>query len=224
MADIKILNRSGAEAGTHTLSEKLANAATSHTTLHRTIVAEEANARQGTQKTKTRSEVRGGGRKPYKQKKTGNARQGTIRAPHYAHGGMALALTPRSYSKKVNRKERRAAILTALGMQIDDGNVTVLDSIKFEEPKTKSAVELLNTLGLSDTRRVLVVLPEYDQVTFKSFRNLPNVVVRTAPARVLKGDENPTKTVAFSARDITVAHKIVIAQEALAKIEEVWAS
>ena len=92
---------------------RLATVRVSLTSLHRAVVAEEANKRQGTQKTKTRSEVRGGGRKPYKQKKTGNARQGSIRSPHYAHGGLALAITPRDYSKKQNKQERRNAILAA---------------------------------------------------------------------------------------------------------------
>src|SRR5436190_23449512 len=105
---IDVKDKKGKAAGSVTISDKVAKATASHTTIHRTIVAEEANKRQGTQKTKTRSEAKGGGRKPYKQKKTGNARQGTIRAPQYAHGGMALALTPRDYEKKVNRKERRA--------------------------------------------------------------------------------------------------------------------
>ncbi|HEY0867420.1 MAG TPA: 50S ribosomal protein L4 [Fimbriimonas sp.] len=222
MAEVTIKRKDGQDAGTYTLSEKLANVAASHTTLHRTIVAEEANARQGTQKTKGRPEVRGGGRKPYKQKKTGRARQGSTRSPHYAHGAMALAITPRDYTKKVNKRERRAAILTILGAQFDAGNVSVIDAISFAEPKTKEALAFLTAIGLADTRRVLVVLPGYDEVTYKSFRNLPNVVVRTAPASV-KGEEEAVKTQAFSARDLLVAHKVVIAQEALAKIEEVWA-
>src|SRR5688572_12496715 len=113
MAELEIKDKGGKTVGKRTVSDTIANAVVKSVSTHRAVVAEEANARQGTQKTKTRSEVRGGGRKPYKQKKTGNARQGTIRAPHYAHGGMALALSPRDYEKKVNRKERRAAILGA---------------------------------------------------------------------------------------------------------------
>lgn len=222
MAQIEIKGKDGNSVGQHQLSEKLANAAVSLVTAHRTVVAEEANSRQGTQKAKTRAEVRGGGRKPYKQKKTGNARQGTIRAPHYAHGGVALAVAPRDYSKKVNRKERRAAILAALSAHIEAGNVSVVDSISFGEPKTKDAQALLAALGLKDQRRVLVVLPEYDEVALKSFRNLPNVTVRTAPASVTK-DGEAVKTAAFSTRDLLVAHKIVVAQGALARIEEVWA-
>jgi large subunit ribosomal protein L4 len=215
---IEIKGKDGKVVGKHNLSEKLTESAVSHQTVHRTVVAEEANARQGTQKAKTRSEVRGGGRKPYKQKKTGNARQGTIRAPHYAHGGMALAVEPRDYSKKVNRKERRAAILTALAAHLEAGNVTVADSLTFATAKTKDAVTLLKALGFENQRRLLVIIPAYDEVTYKSFRNLKNVTIRTAPAATQ--DE---KAQAFSTRDVLVAHKILIAKDALAKVEEVWA-
>ena len=221
MASIEVKDKSGKKVGKHDLSATLTTISASHTTIHRSVVAEEANKRQGTQSAKTRSETRGGGRKPYKQKKTGNARQGTIRAPHYAHGGMALAVKPRDYSKKINIRERRAAILSAFAMHVEADNVTVVDSIKFAEPKTKDATAFLNALGLGEARRVLVILPEYDEVALKCFRNLANVVVRTAPATVKRGEEGP-KTQAFSARDVLVAHKIVVAKDALAKIEEVW--
>lgn len=221
MGQLEIKGKDGKAVGSLEVSEKILNVQVSTTSVHRAVVAEEANARQGTQKTKTRSEVRGGGRKPYKQKKTGNARQGSIRAPHYAHGGMALALTPRDYTKKVNKKERRAAILGVLGAHIEAGNVTVVDSIKFGEPKTKDATALLAALGLDGQRRVLIVLPEYDEVVYKSFRNLPNVTVRTAPARQVEGQDT-VRTVPFSTRDLMLARKIVVAQDALARIEEVW--
>lgn len=222
MASIEIKDKNGKKVGTHEVSKAIAEANPSVSTVHRTVVAEEANKRQGTQKTKTRSEARGGGRKPYKQKKTGNARQGTIRAPHYAHGGMALALTPRDYEKKVNKKERRAAILGALNQKLQSENLVVADAIAFAEPKTKSAQEFLKAVGLEGQRRLLVVLPQYDEVTYKSFRNLPNVTVRTAPASTA-GKTEAAKTSAFSARDVMVAHKVLIAKEALTKIEEVWA-
>jgi large subunit ribosomal protein L4 len=218
MASIEIKGKDGKKVGTHTFSDSIANATASPITIHRTVVAEEANSRQGTQSAKTRSEVRGGGRKPYKQKKTGNARQGTIRAPHYAHGGMAFAVKPRDYEKKVNRKERRAAILTALADKINAGAVTVADAIVFAEPKTKTAHAFLEALGLADARRLLVVLPAYDAVTYKCFRNLPNVTVRTAP-----DNGEAAKAAPFSARDVMVAHNVLIAKDALAKIEEVWA-
>jgi large subunit ribosomal protein L4 len=222
MASIDIKSKDGKNVGKHELGAALSQATASPTTIHRAVVAEEANKRQGTQSAKTRSEVRGGGRKPYKQKKTGNARQGTIRAPHYAHGGMALAVKPRSYEKKVNKRERRAAILTVLASHIASGNVTVTDKIFFAEPKTKAAIDMLATLGLADARRLLIILPQYDEATHKSFRNLPNVTVRTAPSSSAQGAE-AAKTASFSARDLLVAHKVLIAQEALTKIEEVWA-
>lgn len=218
MASIEVRNKEGKSVGTHNLSESITSVAASPVTIHRTVVAEEANSRQGTQKTKTRSETRGGGRKPYKQKKTGRARQGSIRSPQYAHGGMALALEPRDYEKKVNRKERRAAILTALAAKADAGDLIVADSIVFTEPKTREAQALLAALGVANTRRVLVVLTQHDPVTYKCFRNLPNVTVRTAPS--MAGDE--AKSAGFSTRDLMVAHKVIIAQDALKKIEEVW--
>jgi len=218
MAEIEIKGANGKSVGKRKVSEAILKVHASVTSVHRAVVAEEANSRQGTQKTKTRSEVRGGGRKPYKQKKTGNARQGSIRSPHYAHGGMALALTPRDYEKKINRKERRAAILGALSAHIEAGNVSVIDKIVFAEPKTKDATKMLEALGLKDQKRVLVILPAYDEVAYKCFRNLPNVEVRTAPANA-----EGAKSQAFSARDLMVAKKIVIAQDAFDKIEEVWA-
>ncbi|CAN5364389.1 50S ribosomal protein L4 [soil metagenome] len=218
MADITIKGKDGKQVGTQAVSEKLSTVRVSLTTLHRAVVAEEANKRQGTQKARTRSEVRGGGRKPYKQKKTGNARQGTIRAPHYAHGGVAFAPVPRDYSKKQNKKERRGAILAALSAHLEAGNVEVIDSIAFATPKTKDATALLGALGMAEQKRVLVILPAYDEVVYKSFRNLPNVEVRTAPSV-----EEGAKAQPFSTRDLLIARKIIIAQEALAKIEEVWA-
>ncbi|MFZ4508567.1 MAG: 50S ribosomal protein L4 [Fimbriimonas sp.] len=219
MSEITLFKKDGKAGGTHKLGAALSSVLASHTTVHRAVVAEEANSRQGTQKTKGRVDVRGGGAKPYKQKKTGNARQGSRRSPHYAHGAMALSLTPRDYEKKVNKKERRAAILTAFAAQAHAGHVSVVESIQFTEPKTKEAVALLTAVGVNAAKRVLVILPAYDEVTLKCFRNLPNVVVRTAPS-----NEAEAKTQAFSARDILIAHKIVVAQEALAKMEQVWSS
>ncbi|RYG35341.1 50S ribosomal protein L4 [bacterium] len=218
MADITIKGKDGQPVGTHAVSEKLTTVRVSMTTLHRAVVAEEANKRQGTQKAKTRSEVRGGGRKPYKQKKTGNARQGTVSAPQYTHGGMALAVSPRDYSKKQNKRERRNAILAAFSAHLEAGNVQVIDTLTFATPRTKDATALLGALGLAEQKRVLIILPAYDEVVYKSFRNLPNVEVRTAPST-----EADAKTQAFSTRDLLVARKIIVAQEALAKIEEVWA-
>ncbi|MCA1947785.1 MAG: 50S ribosomal protein L4 [Armatimonadetes bacterium] len=211
MAQLEIKDKSGKAVGTVEVATKMVGIPV----LHRAVVAEEANSRQGTQSAKTRSEVSGGGRKPYRQKKTGNARQGSIRAPHYAHGAMALAVKPRSYDKKVNKKERRAAIWAAFSAKVESGDVAVAESIAFAAPKTKEAAGLLQALGVDGAKRVLVVLPEYDEVAYKSFRNLPNVTVRTAPA-------SEGKSAAPSARDFLVAHKVVVAREALARMQEVW--
>lgn len=242
MAQLEIKSKDGKVVGKHEVGGAIASAQPLQALLHRAVVAEEANARQGTQSAKTRSEVRGGGRKPYKQKKTGNARQGSTRSPHYAHGAMALAVKPRDYEKKINRKERRAALLGALHAKIEAGDVLLADRIAFAEPKTKQAQELLVALDLANVRRVLVVLPEYDEATYRSFRNIGNVTVRTAPIQSAKSGEAPkadepkpakgkkaapatlgAKSATFSTRDVLVAHKILIAQDAMKRIEEVWA-
>ncbi len=224
--ELKILDAKGKAKGKHTLSEQIANARVRRSVLHRVVVAEQANKRQGTHSAKTRAEVRGGGRKPYRQKKTGRARQGSIRAPHFTHGGVVHPPKPRDYSLKVNRRERRLAILGALRARVEDGDVILVNEIKFDEPKTKHAVEFLNTIG-ADAKRILVILPEVDDVVVKSFRNLRNdpdrrVEVRTAPASVKPGGE-PVRTQAFSARDLLLAGKIIVTQEAMNRIEEVWA-
>jgi large subunit ribosomal protein L4 len=223
MAKIDIKGKDGKSVGSFELSDKLATATASSVSIHRSVVSEESATRQGTQSAKTRAEVRGGGRKPYKQKKTGNARQGSINSPHYRHGGMALAVKPRDYDKKINKRERRASILAALAGHFSAGNVSVIDNLAFAEPKTKDAIAFLTALGLKDQRRVLVITTEYDPIAFKSFRNLPDVVVRTAPAGKTVEGEAAVKTVAFSTRDVLVAQKIVIVRDALARIEEVWA-
>ncbi len=219
MATLEIKDSKGKVVGKHELGSVLASAVPLMHLLHQAVVTEEANSRQGTQSAKTRSETRGGGRKPYKQKKTGNARQGTIRAPQYAHGGMALAVKPRDYSKKMNRRERRAAILGAINAQIEAGNVIVADKIGFASPKTKDAQAFLAGHGVLETRRVLVIVNTHDESTWRSFRNLTNVEVRTAPSQ-----DAAAKTNAFSARDILIAHKIVVAADALQTIESVWGS
>jgi len=185
--------------------------------LHRVVVAEEANGRQGTQSAKTRSETRGGGRKPYKQKKTGNARQGTIRAPHYAHGGMAFAVKPRDYSKKVNRKERRLALLGAFADVQSSGNLIIVDKIKFENPSTKAAVAFLAKNGAGKVKRVLIVVSQFDDNVVKSFRNLRMIEVRSAPRRDGQGE-------GFSTRDLILANKVIISKDALATIEATFSA
>ena len=218
MASLEIRDKKGKKVGSVDLAKAISETKPSDAVLHRTVVAEMANARQGTQEAKTRSEAHGGGRKPYKQKKTGNARQGTRRAPQFAHGGMAFAVKPRDYTKKVNRKERRSAILGALNSKIESGALVVAEKIAFDAPRTKEAADMLKALELNQVKRLLIVLPGYDETVLKCFRNMPNVTVRTAP-----NSEKEAKTEVFSARDLLVAHKVLIAKDALAKITEVWA-
>ena len=163
MAEIQIQGKDGKSVGTHNLSKAIAEAKVNQVTAHRAVVAEEANKRQGTQSAKTRSEVRGGGRKPYKQKKTGNARQGTVSAPHYTHGGMAMAVKPRDYEKKINKKERRAALLGALAAHLEAGNVSVIDAITNKPKaahKSRALVDFIETMAkkmrmeLSNIRKI----------------------------------------------------------------------
>lgn len=215
MAEIEIKNAQGKVVGKHKVAEPIVALGAIENVLHRVIVAEQANARQGTHSAKTRSEAQGGGRKPYRQKKTGNARQGTIRAPHYAHGGMAFAIKPRDYSRKVNKKERRLATVSAFSVRLSDGDVQLADKIVFGEPKTKDAAQLLKAHGLDGVKRVLIVLAEDDATVVKSFRNMRNVEVRTAPTKEGRGS-------AFSTRDVLVAHKILMSRAALEKTEEAW--
>ncbi len=215
MSELEIKDAKGKVVGKHTLAEAVATLGTLQGALHRTIVAELANARQGTQSAKTRSDAHGGGRKPYKQKKTGNARQGTIRAPQWAHGGVAFAPKPRDYGKKVNKKERRIAVISAFSTRASAGDVLVADKIAFAEPKTKSAQDLLKVHGLDGCRRVLVVIAENDLATYKCFRNIPGVELRTAASK--DGKSN-----GFSTRDVMTAHKILISKDALTKSEEAW--
>lgn len=215
MAELEIKDSKGKSVGKHKLAEPIAAVEVGSAVMHRAVVAEQANSRQGTHSTKTRSEARGGGRKPYKQKKTGNARQGTIRAPHYAHGGVALGPKPRDYTKGLNKKERRLAIIGAFSTKANAGDVVVTKEIAFKDIRTKNAAELLKGLELDTVKRVLIILPEYDETVLKSFRNIPNVEVRTAPSR-------DGKAAAFSTRDLLVAHKILVTEDAIKKIEEVW--
>ncbi len=215
MSSIPLFSAQGESKGEVKVHEAIAASGVSTHVMHRAVVTEESNWRQGTQKTKTRSEARGGGRKPYKQKKTGNARQGTIRAPHYAHGGMALALTPRDYTKGLNKKERRLAIIGAFAHKAEAGQIIAVDSLGFTEFKTREAVALLKGLGALDEKRVLVVVAEHDPAVLRAFRNLPNVEVRTAPNRQGLGEP-------FSTRDMIVARKVIFTQAALEAAESAW--
>ncbi|HLV80474.1 MAG TPA: 50S ribosomal protein L4 [Chthonomonadaceae bacterium] len=217
MAAIPLFKADGKEAGSLALPDEIFGVEFNEALVHQAVVAEEANQRQGTADTKGRSEIRGGGKKPWRQKGTGRARQGTIRAPHFRHGGVVGGPTPRDYRKAFPVKMRRAAIRCALSRKVADGDMIGLEALGLEpaknergEPliKTRQAVALLTALGLAETRRVLVIIPEHDPLVLRAMRNLPGVELRFAPN--------------FSVRDVLTAHKIVLAQEAVARIAAVW--
>lgn len=208
MATIPLYNIEGKEIGSLPLPDAIFGVDFNEALVHQAVVTEEANARQGTHKVKGRSEVRGGGRKPWRQKGTGRARQGSTRAPHWRHGGVVGGPTPRDYRKAFPARMRRGAMRSVLSGKVSEGAVIGLDALQFSEIKTKSAVALVNALGLAKTRRVLIIVPEYDEIVLKSTRNLPGIELRYAPN--------------FSVRDALTAHKIVLVREAVAKIEAVW--
>ena len=174
--------------------------------VHLAVVAQLANKRQGTQKAKTRSEVSGGGRKPWRQKGTGHARQGSTRAPQWTGGGVVFAPTPRDYSIRLNKKEKRAALKSALTSRVNDNKFVVVDELKFEEIKTKNFKNVMNNLNVS---KALVVLAENDQNVVLSARNIPEV--RTSLVNTL------------SVYDILKYNTVVATKAAVASIEEVYA-
>jgi large subunit ribosomal protein L4 len=208
MATIPLYNNEGKEIGSLPLSDAIFGVEFNESLVHQAIVTEEANMRQGTHATKTRSQVRGGGRKPWRQKGTGRARQGSTRSPHWRHGGVVGGPTPRSYRKAFPLKMKRGAMRCVLSGKVSEGAVLGLDTLQFNTIKTKSAVALIAALGLAKTRRVLIVIPEYSEIIHKSTRNLPGIELRFAPN--------------FSVRDALTAHKIVLVRDAVAKIEAVW--
>ncbi|MGH8933166.1 MAG: 50S ribosomal protein L4 [Egibacteraceae bacterium] len=179
MASVDRYTASGQVSGQVALDPAVFEAALNVPAMHQVVVAQLASARRGTSKTKNRGEVAGGGRKPYRQKGTGRARQGSIRAPHFSGGGIAHGPTgQQNYTKRVNKKLKRLALRSALSDRARSGDIRVVSSLQFEQPKTKDAVGLLRVLGLAD-RKVLVVLPNQDSISRRSFRNLPLVHVLT---------------------------------------------
>ena len=206
MANVAVYNMEGKEVGTLELNDAVFGVEVNEHLVHMAVVSQLANKRQGTQKAKTRSEVSGGGRKPWRQKGTGHARQGSTRAPQWTGGGVVFAPTPRDYSIRLNKKEKRAALKSALTSRVNDNKFVVVDELKFEEIKTKNFKNVMNNLNVS---KALVVLAENDQNVVLSARNIPEV--RTSLVNTL------------SVYDILKYNTVVATKAAVASIEEVYA-
>jgi large subunit ribosomal protein L4 len=175
MPSISLRSTAGAEVGKFDLPDAVFGVQPNVPLMHQVVTAQLARRRAGTQSTKTRAEVRGGGRKPYKQKGTGNARQGSIRAPHFSGGGVALGPKPRSYAQRTPKKMIKAALFSALSDRANDNKVVVIESWDFTEPKTRDAKAALAALGLVDQKVLIVLEREVDDAAALSLRNLPDV-------------------------------------------------
>ena len=206
MANVSVYNMEGKEVGTIDLNDAIFGVEVNEHLVHMAVLQQLADKRQGTQKAKTRSEVSGGGRKPWRQKGTGHARQGSIRAPQWKGGGVVFAPVPRDYSFKMNKKEKRAALKSALTDKAQSNNLIVVDELKFDEIKTKKFAEVMN--NLKATRKALVVLADNDQNVVLSARNL--------------AEANTTLTNTLNVYDIVNARTLVLTKDAVAKIEEVY--
>ena len=207
MPTIKVLNMAGAEVGTVELKDSIFGIEPKECVVHEVVKNHLANCRQGTQSALTRAEVSGGGKKPWRQKGTGHARQGSTRAPQWTHGGIVFAPKPRSYSYVLNKKVKRLAIKSALSAKAAAGEIIVVDSIKMDAIKTKDFRTFLGAVKAEG--RALVVTPAKDEIIVKSARNIPGV--ETAMANLI------------NVYDILKAKYLVIDKEALAVIEEVFA-
>ena len=208
MPNMKVLDMTGKEVSNIELSDAIFGITPNESAMHTMVVNYLANQRQGTQSTLTRTEVRGGGRKPWRQKGTGHARQGSTRAPQWTHGGIALGPKPRSYRFTVNKKLRRLAMKSAMSVKVADNNMIVLDSIKMEEFKTKTVVNMLKAIE-AEGKQALIVLSENDSFVVKSAANIPGV--KTALVNTI------------NVYDILNAEKFIVVKDAVAKIEEVYA-
>ena len=205
MANVSVYNMEGKEVGTIELNDAVFGVEVNEHLVHMAVVAQLANKRQGTQKAKTRSEVSGGGRKPWRQKGTGHARQGSTRSPQWTGGGMVFAPTPRDYTITLNKKEKRAALKSALTSRVNE-NKFVVDELKFDEIKTKNFKAVMNNLKVS---KALVVLADNDQNTVLSARNIPEV--KTSLVNTI------------NVFDILKYNTVVATKAAVASIEEVYA-
>ena len=206
MANVSVYNIEGKEVGTIDLNDAVFGVEVNEHLVHMAVVSQLANKRQGTQKAKTRSEVSGGGRKPWRQKGTGHARQGSSRAPQWTGGGVVFAPVPRDYSFKMNKKEKRAALKSALSSRVAENKFIVVDEIKFDEIKTKKFQEVLNNLNVN---KALVVLEDGNTNVEISARNIANV--KTA------------RTNTINVFDILKYNTVIATKAAVATIEEVYA-
>ena len=206
MATVSVYNMEGSEVGKMDLNDNVFAANVNEHLMHMAAVLQLANKRQGTQKAKTRSEVRGGGRKPWRQKGTGHARQGSTRAPQWTGGGVVFAPKPRDYSFKMNKKEKRIALLSALSSKVAESKIVVLDEFKLDEIKTKKFVEVMNNLKVENA---LVVLEGENKNVVLSGRNIPSVKV--------------TATNEINTYDVLKYTTLVVTKAAVEKLEEVYA-
>ena len=206
MANVSVFNLEGNEVGTLELNDAVFGVEVNEHLVHMAVVSQLANNRQGTQKAKTRSEVRGGGRKPWRQKGTGHARQGSTRSPQWTGGGVVFAPTPRDYSFKLNKKEKRAALKSALTSRVVENKFVVVDELKLDEIKTKKFVEVLKNLNVE---KALVVLNDMDEKVIASAANIPTV--------------KTTQTNELNVFDVLKYDTVVVTKAAVATIEEVYA-
>ena len=207
MPNVKVFDMAGKEVGEITLSDVMFGAEVNAAVLHAAVRAFLMNQRQGTQSTLTRSEVSGGGKKPWRQKGTGRARQGSTRSPQWTHGGIALGPKPRDYRVDMNKKTKRVALYSALSAKVAAGDLIVVDDIKVEGYKTKTIVNMLNAVGAD--RKALIVLDEVNNFVVKSAANIPGV--KTTLAHTI------------NVYDVLNANKFVVSKAAVAKLEEVFA-
>jgi large subunit ribosomal protein L4 len=206
MANVSVYNMEGKEVGTIELNDAVFGVEVNEHLVHMAVVQQLANNRQGTQKAKTRSEVSGGGRKPWRQKGTGHARQGSTRAPQWKGGGVVFAPVPRDYSFKLNKKEKRAALKSALTSKVQDQKLVVIDELKFDEIKTKNFVNVMKNLNVE---KGLVVIAENDTNVVASAKNVAEV--------------NTTLVSTINVYDVMKAKTVVLTKDAVSKIEEVYA-
>ena len=207
MPSIKVFDMAGKEVSKKELSDAIFGIKPNEAVVHAAVVNYLANQRQGTQSTLTRTEVRGGGRKPWRQKGTGHARQGSIRSPQWRHGGVALGPKPRDYSYSLNKKVKRLALKSALSSKVLEKEIILLDKISTDEFKTKTMVEMLKALDVNT--KALIVLPDVDKKVIKSANNIAGVTT--------------TQVNTLNVYDIINHDKLIVALDALTKIEEVYA-